>query len=670
MPEITGRQQTRLDPVAAWTVHTEAPLKGLALAREAGTILAWDERGQLYLLDRLGAFRSVTQAPDRIAAGAISDDGSLIVLLGGDARLWFLGSDLDLAFDRPAPPDATNVAIDPHGRFLAVGSRINLIQFYNRHAKSAGRLETRQAMAHLAFVPDRPFLLGAATYGTLVGIELGPGSTAGKLAAEVVWEESLMSNVGRLTTTGDGGMVLASCYTYGVQRFDMRGGNEGAYHLGGTAAHAVPDFAGRMIAVSTLEGELAVLSSSGGVRWRTTLSRPATALECDPLGRYLIHGHATGEIVRLDLYGASRPAASPSANATGPATTAAAARPVGSSMRAPAWSFRVASSDEQAESAVVAVLDDPPRVGVLSNTNRLQVFSAQGENLGQSPDLLGFGRVLRTAPGWIAAATDRNILLYDARRNTAQRLDLSLIELTHLAIQPDSYGLAVVQERDRIGRVTLSGRWIWKRELSTPVEDVAIRSDGFTAVTNAEGGFVVFDPAGEPTGTVPPPADEPLLLIGAPTDSPAPVAWLTLARRAQVLRGHDLNGKIVWQSPLPWEGWQFHHLDALALISAPDGRALAFDGAGHLRGQSRASGSPHDVFGPSATPGQAWRVSRQGVHLICSDLSDRVSWRTVADQTLGPVAVGRTGAGVLIGRELAWFPHTKTGVDVPNPKVP
>ncbi len=90
-----------------------------------------------------------------------------------------------------------------------------------------------------------------------------------------------MSNVGRLTTTGDGGMVLASCFTHGVQRFDLRGQNEGAYHLGGTAAHAVPDFAGRMIAVATLEGELAVLSPAGNVRWRTGLARPAIALEVD-----------------------------------------------------------------------------------------------------------------------------------------------------------------------------------------------------------------------------------------------------------------------------------------------------------------------------------------------------------------------------------------------------
>src|SRR5262249_58850433 len=111
----------------------------------------------------------------------------------------------------------------------------------------------------------RRFFVGAATYGLLAGIELRPGGSAGKLAAEVEWEEALMSNVGRLTTTGDGGMVLASCFTHGVQRYDLQGRNEGAYHLGGTAAHAVPDYAGRIIAVATLEGELAVLSSSGSV---------------------------------------------------------------------------------------------------------------------------------------------------------------------------------------------------------------------------------------------------------------------------------------------------------------------------------------------------------------------------------------------------------------------
>ena len=112
-----------------------------------------------------------------------------------------------------------------------------------------------------------------------------------------------MSNVGRLTVNGDGAMVLASCFTHGIQRFDLKGRNEGSYHLGGTVSHAVPDFPGRTIVAATLEGELVVMNSAGNVRWRTQLSRPAIALEVDPLGRYVLYGHSTGEIIRLDLFG-------------------------------------------------------------------------------------------------------------------------------------------------------------------------------------------------------------------------------------------------------------------------------------------------------------------------------------------------------------------------------
>ena len=56
MSEMAGRT-SRLEPETAWTVVTDSPLKGLALAREAGTILAWDEGNQLYLFDVRGRAR-------------------------------------------------------------------------------------------------------------------------------------------------------------------------------------------------------------------------------------------------------------------------------------------------------------------------------------------------------------------------------------------------------------------------------------------------------------------------------------------------------------------------------------------------------------------------------------------------------------------------------------
>jgi hypothetical protein len=656
MPERTGSPQpSRLEPSAAWTLLTDSPLKGLCLAREAGTILAWDEGGRVYLFDVSGRQRAEGRTAGKVLAGTISDDGSMIAVLAEGPRLIWFGEDLVPAVDRLAPPDASTLASDPHGRYIAVGSRTTTNYFYSRHGRPAGKFETRQPLAHLAFIPARPFLVGASSFGVIVGVDLRPGGSGDRLAADVAWQEAVLSNVGRLTTTGDGGIILTSGFIHGVQRYDLRGHNEGAYHPGGTVSHAVADFAGRLIAVATLEGELIVLNPGGQVRWRTGLARPAAALECDPLGRFLIYGHATGEVVRLDL--------EPGRKSVGPKSRAAAAAVPDAgpsharSIRKPDWSTPVAASDEQAETAVVAVLDDPPRIGLLTSANRLQVFAADGKNLGFVNEILGIGRFLRTAPGWIAAATDRQITLYDARRNGSSRLDLSLVELTHLEIRPDSFGVAVVQERDRVGRVTTAGRWIWKKELRSPVEDLAIGPDGHAALTTDAGMLEVYSPAGEPIGGYPSDPSEPLSLIEAPESSPAPVTWVTLARRAQVLRGHDLRGRVVWQAPVAWEGWRLHRAGPIALVSAPDGRTLAFDGAG--RPLDQAQGRPVDgaseIFGVDPR-GEPWRVVRQGVHLICADLSGRVRWRTVADEPLGPVAAGTSGVAALIGRSLAWFP--------------
>ena len=45
MADTTARSSTRLDPGPAWTIVTDAPLKGLVMAREAMRVLAWDEAG-------------------------------------------------------------------------------------------------------------------------------------------------------------------------------------------------------------------------------------------------------------------------------------------------------------------------------------------------------------------------------------------------------------------------------------------------------------------------------------------------------------------------------------------------------------------------------------------------------------------------------------------------
>lgn len=657
-PEYQAGPPARFEPQTAWTELTEAPLKGLGFAREAGAVFAWDDADQLYLIDLKGGFRSVARAPGKVIAAAISDDGSRVAIIGEKSQLWLLDADLGVIAQRQGPPDPLGVAIDPHGRYVLVSSKLSSNHFYNRFGKPAGRFETLQPLAFMAFVPGEPLLVGSATSGMLLALELG-NAGSGRLTTDPVWQERQVSGVGRLTTSGDGAMILASCFTHGIQRYDIHGQNAGAYHLGGTATHAVPDYPGRIIAVATSEGEIAVLNSAGNVRWKAAIPRPAIALETDPLGRYLIYGQATGEIVKLDLYASGRETAPPSRTPSGsprsaPREVSQAANSRGATIRKPDWSLAVALTDVQAETSVLAVLDEPPRISLFTSSLKMQILSTQGQNLGFAPEILGIGRILRTAPGWIAAATDRQIVLYNTQLNAAQRLELSLVEITHLVILPDTFGLAIVQERDRLGRATIAGRWIWKHGLKSSVEDVAIGTGGHCAVTTDAGTLLVFDPAGLSMGTYQADSIEPLCLITAVDDSPSPLSWMTLARRSQVLRGHDLSGRVLWESPVAWEGWQFHRCGSIAMISAPDGKVLAFDGAGHLRGQGRSSGSGKDLFTTNPR-GEPRRISREGVHLICSDFDGRVRWRSVCDEPLGPVAVGLTGVAAMVGRSIAWF---------------
>src|SRR4051794_36690092 len=114
---------SRLDPAPAWTVLTDSPLSGLALAREAALILAWDEGNRLYLIDLRGERQETLRVEGKIAAASISDDGQLVAALVGGDRLLLLASDLEPISDRSALPDAAALAIDPHGRYVAVASR-------------------------------------------------------------------------------------------------------------------------------------------------------------------------------------------------------------------------------------------------------------------------------------------------------------------------------------------------------------------------------------------------------------------------------------------------------------------------------------------------------------------------------------------------------------------
>src|SRR5581483_4402425 len=77
-------------PVAApglfktlWSLATGAPPCGVALARESGQLLAWDENHWLYLLNARGERQGQARPLPDLAAACVADDGAALAVAGG-----------------------------------------------------------------------------------------------------------------------------------------------------------------------------------------------------------------------------------------------------------------------------------------------------------------------------------------------------------------------------------------------------------------------------------------------------------------------------------------------------------------------------------------------------------------------------------------------------------
>jgi hypothetical protein len=248
------------------------------------------------------------------------------------------------------------------------------------------------------------------------------------------------------------------------------------------------------------------------------------------------------------------------------------------------------------------------------------------------------------------------VVAWEASSRRLYRPDVDLVQLTHLVARPEGYGLALVQERDRIGRCSLAGRWVWRRELRAAVEDVAVGPLNLTAFTTDDGRLTIADAAGEDVASTLVGGREPLLLVEAPSAGRASgVAWITLARHEQILRGHSPEGAVVWESPTPWEAWGLQLIGRHLMVSAPDGRLLAYDEKGYLIAQSGADPTnPVLAVGPGGAPVRLVRRERQ---LLCEDLSGRTLWRSLGEQPFGPVAGASWGVAALLEKQLVAFRH-------------
>jgi hypothetical protein len=263
---------------------------GLALAREKGWLLAWDQSDWLYLVNPRGERQGQWHAPAPLASAAAADDGSAFVALARDGRIWWLAPDCSIRWEQALDDAAVSAALDPFGQYLAIGDARGRLHFLDRLGRLVSRLESPRPLLHLAFVPAAPLLVGSADYGLVACLDL---------AGHWLWRDGLVAHVGSLAVSEDGTLVLLACFTEGLRGYAVNGRHPGRLALDEPCCRAALSFDGRQVFAADLNHRLLLVEPTGRLRAAHRLDLEPVALALSPLGDRGYVARADGTILCL-----------------------------------------------------------------------------------------------------------------------------------------------------------------------------------------------------------------------------------------------------------------------------------------------------------------------------------------------------------------------------------
>jgi hypothetical protein len=275
-----------------WSRHLARPLCGLAVAREKGRLLTWDENEWLYVFDRAGNLQSQVHPAGRLTAACCSDDGTAYVACGARGEVWWLGPDLATVREHALPQRAVAAALDPFGRYLALADAAGRLIVLDRLARTVLQTQSPRPLVHLAFVPAAPALLAAADFGLVACLDLG---------GRWVWREGVVAHVGTLAVSGDGAAIVLACYSEGLQSYSLAGKRRPGPPAPEPCRLAAISFDGRATLLAGMSDRLLLQHASEGVACSYECGSPPVAVALGGLGDRAYAALADGTLVSLRI---------------------------------------------------------------------------------------------------------------------------------------------------------------------------------------------------------------------------------------------------------------------------------------------------------------------------------------------------------------------------------
>lgn len=298
-----------------WSQTIPAPLRGLSLARERETILAWDGQNGLFLFNHAGTLQSQRPSPIPLVAACCAEDGSAYALAGGATAVagngaggtggspvqdrpmvCWLAPDLSPRWQRPLRQRVTALAMEPLGQRLAIADAGGTVTVLDAGGRTLWQATTLRPLHHLAFVPEKAVLIGAADFGLVLCFGA---------SGECLWRDGLVAHIGSLAVDGDGNSLLLACFSDGLVRYSTTGPRQQRIALETACPLAALSYDGDCLLTADRQTHLCLRDSKGELREQLTLEAVAVAAALGAVGDFAVVGLSNGTLHCFDIRNSS-----------------------------------------------------------------------------------------------------------------------------------------------------------------------------------------------------------------------------------------------------------------------------------------------------------------------------------------------------------------------------
>jgi hypothetical protein len=274
-----------------WSAAAGAPLRGLALARERGRVVAWDADRHVHVFDRAGGLQARRQLPAAVAAACAADDGSAYAAVGAEGQVWRLAPDLAPRWERAAAPSGVAAALDPFGEHLAVADSGGGLALFDRGGKPLWKAACPRPLRFLAFAAERAVLAGSANFGLVACFDR---------TGRCLWRDTPVAHTGALTVSGDAGLIALACFGDGLCCYAADRPKPACRPAAAPCRLASASYDGTRLLTAGLEAKVALRSADGEVRAEWPVAAPPVALALGPLADWAAVGLPDGTLLALD----------------------------------------------------------------------------------------------------------------------------------------------------------------------------------------------------------------------------------------------------------------------------------------------------------------------------------------------------------------------------------